>query len=165
MQTIAIVSVVDVAGALASETLTGSIYLMDNNKANGSTDEGSEVLKTKVRKGDQLVWVSVPLECEAYVTITAVEIDQKYREYCDPTKGVYPETNVVYWLGEIKKDLDVTIPYNLKFKLGSHRDEMATTTSPSLIGNGPEAASVKAEEHVAERAAARGTPRKRTGEK
>jgi hypothetical protein len=163
MQTIAIVSVVDVAGALASDTLTGSIYLMDNNKANGSTDEGSEVLKTKVRKGDQLVWVCVPLECEAYISITAVEIDRKYREYCDPTKGVYPETNVVYWLGEIKKDLDVTIPYNLKFKLGSHRDEMATTTSPSLVGNGPQVASVKPDEPVAERAPAR--PRKRTGEK
>jgi hypothetical protein len=165
MQTIAIVSVVDVAGALAADTLTGSIYLMDNNKANGSTDEGSEFLKTKVRKGDQLVWVSVPLECEAYVSITAVEIDEKYREYCDPAKGVYPDTNVVYWLGEIKKDLDVTIPYNLKFRVGSHRDDMTTTTPPSLIGDRPEVASVKAEEHFAERAAALDTPPEQPGEK
>jgi hypothetical protein len=165
MQTIAIVSVVDVVGALAADTLTGSIYLMDNNKANGSTDEGSDVLKTRVRKGDQLVWVCIPLECEAYISITAVEIDKKYREYCEPTKGVYPDTNVVYWLGEIKKELDVTIPYNLRFRVGSHRDDMTTTTFPSLIGNGPEVASVNAEEHFAERAAARGTPRKRTGEK
>jgi hypothetical protein len=145
MQTIAIVSVVDVVGALADDTLTGSIYLIDDNKANGSTDEGSEVLKTKVKKGDQLVWVCVPLECEAYVSITGVEIDEKYREYCDPKKAVYPGTNVVYWLGEITKELDVIIPYNLKFKLGSHKDDMATTASPSLIGDGPEAAAAKTE--------------------
>jgi hypothetical protein len=145
METIAIVSVVDVAAALAADTLTGSVYLMDNNKANGSTDEGSEVLKTKVRKGDQLVWVCVPLECEAHVNITGVEIDNKYREYCDPTQAVYPGTNVVYWHGEIKKDLDVTIPYHLKFQLGSHNGDMAMTAFPSLIGNGPETAAVKAE--------------------
>ena len=44
---------------------------------------------------------------------------------------------MVYWLGDIKKELDVAIPYNLKFKLGSHQSDMATTSSPSLIGETP----------------------------
>jgi hypothetical protein len=164
METIAIVSVVDVAAALAADTLTGSIYLMDNNKANGSTDEGSEILKTKVRKGDQLVWVCVPLECEAHVSITAVDIDEKYREYCDPTQATYPGTNVVYWLGEIRKDLEVTIPYNLKFQLGSRKGDMAMTAFPSLIGDGPGAAAVETEKHLPGRAPTPPrTPRSRTG--
>jgi hypothetical protein len=164
METIAIVSVVDVAAALAADTLTGSIYLMDNNKANGSTDEGSEVLKTKVRKGDQLVWVCVPLECEAHVSITAVDIDEKYREYCNPTQGTYPGTNVVYWLGEIRKDLEVAIPYNLKFQLGSRKSDMAMTAFPSLIGDGPGPAAVAAEKHLPGRTPPPPrTPRSRTG--
>src|SRR5580700_3280931 len=137
MDTIAIVSVVDVVSALAADTVAGSFYMVDNNKTKGSKDEGTEILKTKVRKGDQVVWISIPLECEAFVSITGIEIDKKFREYCDLKKGVYPDTNVVYWLGDIKKELDVAIPYNLKFKLGSHQSDMATTSSPSLIGETP----------------------------
>ena len=137
METIAIVSVVDVVSALAADTVAGSFYMVDNNKTGGSKDEGTEILKTRVRKGDQVVWISIPLECEAFVSITAIEIDKKFREYCDLKKGVYPDTNVVYWLGDIKKELDVAIPYNLKFRLGSHQSDMATTSSPSLIGETP----------------------------
>jgi hypothetical protein len=137
MDTIGIVSVVDVVSALAAGTVAGSFYMVDNNKTKGSTDEGTEILKTRVRKGDQVVWISIPLECEAFVSITGIEIDKKFREYCDLKKGVYPDTNVVYWLGDIKKELDVAIPYNLKFRLGSHEGDMATTSSPSLIGETP----------------------------
>ncbi|MDB5655654.1 MAG: hypothetical protein JWQ94_3267 [Tardiphaga sp.] len=141
METISIISVVDVVGALAADMVAGSLYLVDNNKAGGSKDEGTEMLQTMVRKGDQVVWVSIPLECEAFISITGVEIDKKFREYCDPKKGVYPDTNVVYWVGEIKKDLDVAIPYTLKFRLGSRRGDMATTSFPALIGEAPATAS------------------------
>jgi hypothetical protein len=145
METIAIVSVVDVVGALAADALAGSLYLFDDNKANGSTGHGSEALKTKVKMGDQLVWVCLALEGEAYVSIAAVEIEDKYREYCEPKQGVYPGTNVVYWVGTIKKDLDRTIPYGLAFKLGSRNENMATTTFPSLIGDGEKASATETE--------------------
>ena len=74
MDTIAIVSVVDVVSALAADTVAGSFYMVDNNRTKGSKDEGTEILKTKVRKGDQVVWISISLECEAFVSITAIEI-------------------------------------------------------------------------------------------
>ena len=135
MNTIAIVSVVDVVGALAANDLTGSFYLFDDNKSRGSLDEGTESLKTKVAKGDQVVWTSLPLECEAYVSISSVEIDKRYKDYCDVRKDVYPGTNVVYWLGEIRKELDGPIPYTLKFKLGSHKSDLAISSAPALIGN------------------------------
>ena len=77
------------------------------------------------------------ISIEAFVGITGIEIDKKFREYCDLKKGVYPGPNVVYWRGDIKKELDVAIPYNLKFKLGSYQGDMATTSSPSLIGEAP----------------------------
>lgn len=137
MNTIAIVSVVDVVGALAANTLAGSFYLFDDNKSRGSLDEGTEVLKTKVFKGDQVVWVSIPLECEAYISISGIEIDKKYKDYCDVKKEVYPGTNVVYWLGDIKKELDGPIPYTLKFKLGSHKSDLAISSVPALIGDPP----------------------------
>ncbi|RJF75406.1 hypothetical protein D4Q52_09485 [Rhodopseudomonas palustris] len=137
MNTIAIVSVVDVVGALAANDLTGSFYLFDDNKSKGSRDEGTEALQTRVSKGDQVVWTSIPLECEAYISISGVEIDKKYKDYCDVRKDVYPGTNVVYWLGEIRKELDGPIPYTLKFKLGSHKGEFAISTSPALIGDPP----------------------------
>lgn len=137
MNTIAIVSVVDVVGALAANTLSGSFYLFDDNKSKGSLDEGTEALKTKVFKGDQVVWISIPLECEAYVSISGVEIDKKYKDYCDVRKDVYPGTNVVYWLGDIKKELDEPIPYTLKFKLGSHKGDLAISSAPALISDPP----------------------------
>lgn len=129
-RTISVVTLVDVAGALASGTLSNNLYLMDNNKTNGSSDEGTEILKTRVRAGDQLLWTTVSLEPEAYASITGILIDS---DYCEPEQRSYAGSDVTYWIGKVKKNLDL-VPYKLEIKVGTQNKAMVTVSSPSLVG-------------------------------
>ncbi|MDO9105751.1 MAG: hypothetical protein Q7U57_12430 [Methylovulum sp.] len=130
-KTITIVSLIDVVGALANDTLNGNIYLMDNNKSNGSSDQGTEVLKTLVKEGDQLVWTVMSLEPEAYASIKEIIIDS---DYCVPEQKTYEGSDVTYWVGKVKKNPKST-PYNLKIQVGTQEQALMTTSSPSLVGS------------------------------
>lgn len=129
-KTTTISSVIDVVGALATDSLKGQVYFMDTNKPNGSTGQGTEELKTVVSEGDRLVWTVTFLECEAYAAIEEIIID---KEYCEPKKEIYEGTDVSYWVGTVKKDVTI-LPYNLKFLLGTRAESMPTATSLFLIG-------------------------------
>ncbi len=118
-RTITIISVIDVVSALAEGTLDKNIYLLDNNKAHGSTDEGTSELKTKVRPGDVLVWTVSPIEPEVYVGITEITMD---KEFCEPEKQYYEGTDVAYWVGQVKKEVD-NLQYHAKYKVGTRKDE------------------------------------------
>jgi hypothetical protein len=131
-QPIAIMAVVDIVGALATGSMKGNLYLLDTNRANGSTGLGTEELKTEVKKDDQLHWTVLPLECEAYVSIDDILID---KELCEPQQKTYPGTDITYWIGTIKKDVDVA-PYHIKFKVGTRVDPMITASTPFLVGAG-----------------------------
>lgn len=127
---ISITAVVDCAGALASRSLHGNLYLYDTNRAAGSTGLGTEELRTRVRKGDQLLWNVVALECETYVAIDAIEIDG---EVCEPERRTYPGTDITYWAATVQTDDVDVLHYQLKFKLGARNAPITTTLSPALI--------------------------------
>jgi len=80
-KTITIASVIDVVGALATDSLSGQVYFTDTEKASGSTGHGTENLKTMVSVGDVLVWTVTFLECEAYAAIDEIIIDKKYSNH------------------------------------------------------------------------------------
>jgi hypothetical protein len=127
---ISITAVVDCVGALAAGNMQGHLYMYDTNKAAGSAGFGTEELRTHAKKGDQLLWNALALECEAYVAIDGIVIDS---DICEPERRVYPGTDVAYWIGTLKKDAtDVT--YQIKFKLGTRDEPIATTLSSSLVG-------------------------------
>jgi hypothetical protein len=129
-KTITIASVIDVVGALASDSLSGEVYFMDTNKANGSTGQGTENLKTVVEKGDRLVWTVIFLECEAYAAIDEIIID---KNYCEPEKKTYEGTDVSYWSGTVKKDVKF-VPYTIKFKVGTRAESIPTASPLYLVG-------------------------------
>lgn len=129
-KTTTIASVIDVVGALATDSLNGQVYFMDTNKANGSTNQGTENLRTAVSKGDRLVWTVIFLECEAYAAIDDIIID---KDYCEPKKETYEGTDVSYWVGIVKKDVTLT-PYSIKFKVGTRDEPIATASSLCLVG-------------------------------
>jgi len=128
---ISISAVVDCVGVLASRSTHGHLYLYDTNKAGGSTGFGTEELRTRVRKGDQLLWNVLALECEAFVAIDGIVID---KDVCEPVRKVYPGTDVAYWTGVVKKDVVAAVPYQLKFKVGTRPDPITSTLSPTLAG-------------------------------
>ena len=131
MKTITIMTMIDVVGALASNSLTNNIYMIDDNKLNGSQDLGTGVLKTKVEQGDNLLWVVLSIEPEAFGTITGIIIDP---DYCEPEQQYYVGSDVAYWQGTVKKDLQ-SVPYDLKIRIGTRDEELTTPEAPSLIGN------------------------------
>lgn len=122
MKTISIMAVVDVVSALSHETLADNLYLVDDNRLGGSRGEGSAALQTKVAKGDRIVWTALTLECEAYGAIADIAVDPAF---CTVEKCAYRDSNVVCWIGEVKKDIDQPLPYTLIFKLGSRSQLMA----------------------------------------
>lgn len=128
---ITIMTFINVIGALARNTLTDNLYMIDSNKANGSQDLGTGVLKTKVKMGDQLLWTVMPIEPEAFGSITGIIIDS---DFCEPEQKYFPGSDVTYWQGTVKKDLQ-SVPYNLKMRVGTRDQELTTTEAPSLIGN------------------------------
>jgi hypothetical protein len=129
-KTITIASVIDVVGALATDSLKGEVYFTDTEKANGSTGHGTDSLKTMVAAGDRLVWTVTFLECEAYAAIDEIIIDEKY---CEPEKKVYEGTDVSYWSGIVKKNVSL-VPYTIKFKVGTRDESIATATPLYLVG-------------------------------
>ena len=120
-KTITIVSVIDVVSALADGSLNKNIYLLDNNKAGGSTGEGTDVLFSKAKQGDTLVWSVMPIEPEVYVGITDILID---KEYCDAEKKLYEGTDISYWTGTIKKEI-TNLQYQVKYKVGTREGDFS----------------------------------------
>jgi hypothetical protein len=129
-KTITIASVIDVVGALATDSLSGQVYFMDTNKSNGSTGQGTASLKTMVSKGDRLVWTVIFLECEAYAAIDNIIID---KTYCEPELKLYEGTDVSYWVGEVKEDV-TSVPYHVTFKAGTRAEPIITATPLYLVG-------------------------------
>jgi hypothetical protein len=126
-----ITAVVDPVAALASRSLSGNVYLYDTNKKQGSTGFGTEELRTRVRKGDQLLWNVVPLECETFVSIDSIEIDE---HVCVPEKHVYPGTDISYWSGTVLKEIQGAVHYQLSFRLGTLDTPITTSAAPALVG-------------------------------
>ncbi|MFG2003956.1 hypothetical protein ACGFNU_32845 [Spirillospora sp. NPDC048911] len=128
---VSITAIVDCVGSLATGTLLGNLYLYDTNKAGGSSGLGTGELTTKVKKGDQLVWTALALTRETYVCIHGIDIDG---EVCVPERKVFPETDVSYWVGTVKKDVEQFVPYQLQFKVGRKDEPMTSPLSPGLAG-------------------------------
>ncbi|MBC7953685.1 MAG: hypothetical protein H7Z12_17945 [Rhodospirillaceae bacterium] len=132
-QAVNVVGVVDVVGALSDGTLANSLYLFDNNQVGGSHGHGTISLTTHIGAADLVVWVCMPLECEAFARIENVEIDARYAPYIALDCGVYPETAVVYWVAKILKPLPGPVPYRLVFRLGSHTEPLVAPVASYLM--------------------------------
>ena len=130
-KTITIVSVVNVLEGLSNDDVHGSVYLIDNNLRFGSQDEGTPVLKTKINVGDILIWTVMPLEVDSYVGLANVTVGEGI---CEPTEHNFPDSDVIYWLGEVKKVPKEPIEYSISYWLGTRPEAMSPKQKPFLIG-------------------------------
>jgi hypothetical protein len=108
----------------------GNLYLYDTKKAEGSTGFGTEELRTPAKKGDQLLWNVIALECETFVSIDGILIDE---QICVPEKRVYPGTDISFWFATVLKDIPESVPYQIRFLLGSMSRPIVTAMSPALV--------------------------------
>jgi|GEM_PF-683879 hypothetical protein len=138
-QVVTVIGVVDVVDALGEGSLANSLYLFDNNQAGGSHGHGTTSLTTHIGAGDAVVWVCMPLECEAFARIDHIEIDASHAPYISLECNTYPETAVVYWRAEILKPLPGRVPYRLFFRLGSHSRPLGAPEASYLVPAQPSA--------------------------
>lgn len=124
---ITVMIVVNVAKALAHDTLEGHIYLYDNNRKSGSMHEGTDHLISAVDFGHAawgehpvtLRWNIMALEPEAFVELSRVEMDE---EYVHAYQRRYKGSDVTYWCGDVKKPFE-RVQCKICVKLGSRKEE------------------------------------------
>jgi len=130
MSIISIKAIVDVVAVLSNDFLEGNVHLMDNNKLNGSSNQGTLFLETAVKKGDELVWSTYGLEVESYVEISGIEVDTNFLK--KPVKEFYEGTNISYWKSTvIDTPIDI-VPYSIDFYVGNRNTIFSTNIGPSI---------------------------------
>lgn len=121
--------VLDPANALENGSLSGNLWMVDDNRLCGSLSEGTMQLATAVMPGDQIVWTVLSIECETHVALHRIDIDPKI---CDVQQKYYPGTRVAYWIGTVKAMVG-ELPYGLVFELGSRTRLMSNENASKLI--------------------------------
>lgn len=100
MQTIDVLIIVDVEGALASGNLTENVYLVDSNKYFGSGSEGQAELKTACKDGQLIAWSVTPVSPSTQVEITQFTGQMVSDKICVPQPVTTPEST--YWEGRVE---------------------------------------------------------------
>ena len=129
---VTITAVVDPVAALGAGTIDGSLYLYDTNRTEGSTGFGTLELRTRVHKGDTLLWNALPLECETFVALVGVDIDRRIAE---PVRQIYPGTDIAFWTATVKQEPTQPVAYRLSFLLGAVAEPFIAGLSPYLVGS------------------------------
>ncbi|MDX6741293.1 hypothetical protein [Actinocorallia sp. A-T 12471] len=131
LRPVTITAVVDPVAALASGDLDENLYLYDTNRTAGSSGFGTPELRTRVRKGDRLLWNVIPLECETFVALSGIEID---RRVADPVREFYPGTDIAFWTATVKRELVKPVTYRLSFLLGGVAEPFTVAAEQALVG-------------------------------
>jgi hypothetical protein len=69
---ITIFGIIDIAQALADNSLNNNIYWLDNNKAAGSQFHGTDHLRTAINKGNLVQWFVYGLQVETSADIASI---------------------------------------------------------------------------------------------
>ncbi len=130
MSIISIRAIVDVVAVLSNNFLEENGHLMDTNKLNGSRNEGTFLLETAVKKGDELIWSAYGLEVESYVEISDIKVNKNFLK--EPVKEFYEGTNISYWKSTVIKAPKNTVSYSIDFYVGNKKTIFSTNEGPSI---------------------------------
>ena len=84
MNTISVLIVVDVVGALAAGSLMNNVYMVDTNKYLGSWQEGADSLHTICQDSQQVNWMVKSISPSDDVSIVRFTGDMVSRGICNP---------------------------------------------------------------------------------
>jgi hypothetical protein len=98
--TVDVLIVVDVEGALSSQDLGDNVYLVDTNKHVGSGNEGQNELLTACADGQLINWSVVPVAPDTDVEIVGFTGQMVGDQICVPTQITTPDGN--YWEGRVE---------------------------------------------------------------
>ncbi|MFJ2363538.1 hypothetical protein ACIPIN_07470 [Pseudomonas sp. NPDC087697] len=100
MNSVDVLIVVDVEGALASGNLQDNVYLIDSNKHVGSGNEGQAELYTVCKAGQYINWTVAPVSPSSDVEIYAFTGQMVNDGICVPQSVTSPSGN--YWQGRVE---------------------------------------------------------------
>lgn len=100
MNQLAILIVIDTAGALASGSAIDNAYLVDTNGFLGSWNEGTPVLETICQDGQTIDWSLSPVAPDAEVEIAGFSGAMVDRGICRPAALDEPADTV--WSGRVE---------------------------------------------------------------
>ncbi len=100
MNTLSILIVVDVLGALADESLINNVYMVDTNHYLGSWQEGSDALHTLCQDGQLLQWYTTSVSPNNDIEISSFSGEIVSGNICIPSHQGYPGDS--FWAGRVE---------------------------------------------------------------
>ncbi|MCX6461371.1 MAG: hypothetical protein NTZ03_13825 [Actinobacteria bacterium] len=130
MTDVVIKMTIDVLAALHEDRLDGNMFAFDTARSAGSHGLGTSALATAVKPGDRLLWLLIPLECEAEATIDGISIPGMLAAPRTETESSIMETSA--WHCSVGT-IDEALPYSITLTLGRNGRELTLVDSLSLI--------------------------------
>ena len=130
-----IVTVVDVVGALASESLDGNIHLIDNSRSSTTTGQGTAELSTTCKHGQVINWLIYAVDLQSPALIHNIDFEGsvnpclKLQPYGAPVFGPY-------WAGIVKLEADLksgVYPYRLEIEMAGRTMTMNQTPALNIV--------------------------------
>lgn len=97
-KTITIIGAIDIAQALADNSLKNNLYWVDNNASQGSKNLGTGSLATSITRNSRVLWVVSGLEVESSAEIASITGPAGIMANPVPTL-ILP--GVSFWIGQI----------------------------------------------------------------
>lgn len=115
-RTTSIIGLVDVAQALADNSLDNNLYWTDNNTSLGSLHQGSSHLQTAIRRGELVQWVVSSLQVETEVNIA--RISGAAAQIANPVPTTIA-LGIVFWIGRVAANAGGIYQYDVALKVES----------------------------------------------
>lgn len=100
MNTISVLVIVDVEGALGSGSLNNYVWMVDTNGYVGSLGEGGSELQTACKDGQVIDWSVVPVAATTSVSISGFTGQMISSGVCNPV--LIQAANGPYWEGRVE---------------------------------------------------------------
>ena len=113
-RTVSIIGIIDIAQALADNSLENNLYWLDNNSSFGSQFQGTDHLKTAIRRGDTVQWFVSGLQVETVVDIA--NISGPAAEIANPVSTqIMP--GMSFWIGKISPSASGLLQYSVALQV------------------------------------------------
>lgn len=129
-KTITILGIVDVAQALADNSLDNNIYWMDNNASAGSQYLGTGHLKTAISRGSAVQWIVSGLQVETVADIA--EISGSAVAIANPVLTTLA-LGFSFWTGQIANSASGLHTYAIKLKVENRLMNMSSPLSLEIL--------------------------------
>jgi hypothetical protein len=129
-RTTSIIGLVDVAQALADNSLDNNLFWVDNNTSLGSLYQGTSHLRTAIRKGELVQWVVSSLQVETEVNIA--RIGGAAAQIANPVPTPVA-LGITFWIGRIAANAGGIYQYDMALKVESRVLTLSTPLTLDVL--------------------------------